>query len=286
MSAQSASTGATLITGTSSGIGLHTAIVLARAGYSVVATVRRPESHDTLTAAARKAQVDFDIRLLDVTSDQSVAGCVADVLRDYGAIHALINNAGGGHIGTLETDSIEEIRAVCELNFFGVVRTSKAVLPHLRAGHGRLITVTSVGGVVGQPFNDAYCAAKFAVEGLMESLAPVARARGVAVSVIEPGAVRTEFVSNVGDLQARREAAGPYADLLDRYLATMNTHFGDGAQSATEVADVVLDVLRSPEPAFRYQTTPFATRFAATKLADVTGTAVQELTASWLTANH
>lgn len=191
----------------------------------------------------------------------------------------LINNAGAGHVATLEQDTLTGIRAVCELNFFGVVRVSKALLPHLRASGGRLITVTSVGGVVGQPFNDAYCAAKFAVEGLLESLAPVARAVGVAVSVIEPGPVATEFVTNASP---RPSAERPYGDLLGRYLTTMSATFTE-AQPPSEVADVILDVLRSPEPAFRYQTTPAATRFASTKLADVTGTSVQDLTRAWLT---
>lgn len=281
MNSNSASTAATVITGTSSGIGLHSAIALARAGYRVVATVRRPESRSAVGAAAERAQVAFDIRIMDVTSDDSVSRCVAEVVEDYGSVHALINNAGAGHVGTLEQDSLAEIRAVCELNFFGVVRVSKALLPHLRASGGRLITVTSVGGVVGQPFNDAYCAAKFAVEGLMESLAPVAGSFGVGVSVLEPGAVETEFVRNAC---VDVEAAGPYRDLLERYLATMAGVFAT-SQPPQEVADVVLDILRAPEPAFRYQSAPFATRFAATKLADVTGTAVQELTTAWLTGS-
>jgi NAD(P)-dependent dehydrogenase (short-subunit alcohol dehydrogenase family) len=277
------SAGATVVTGASSGIGLHTAIALARAGYQVVATVRRPESRSAVAARAERAQVRFDTRIMDVTSDHSVTSGIEEVVADYGAVHALINNAGAGHLGTLEQDSLAEIRTVCELNFFGVVRVSKALLPHLRASGGRLITVTSVGGVVGQPFNDAYCAAKFAVEGMMESLAPVAGALGVAVSVIEPAAVHTEFVTNAGNVADRLDASGPYHDLLQRYLATVEGAFSAG-QSPVEVADVILDVLRAPEPAFRYQTAPVATRFAATKLADVTGAAVQQLTASWLTS--
>jgi NAD(P)-dependent dehydrogenase (short-subunit alcohol dehydrogenase family) len=278
MSHTPAGSGAILVTGTSSGIGLQSAITLSRAGYAVVATVRRPESVEAVLALADQAQVALDVRRLDVTSDRSVAECVDAVLEEHGAIHALVNNAGAGHLGTFEQDTMAEIRATCELNFFGAVRVSKAVLPHLRASRGRLITVTSVGGVVGQPFNDAYCAAKFAVEGLMESFAPVARTFGVSVSVIEPGAVATEFAANVDAANAR---PGTDRALLENYLRTVGRSFTD-AQPAIEVADVVLEVLCAPEPAFRYQTSPQARRFAAVKLADVTGAAVRELTSAWL----
>jgi short-subunit dehydrogenase len=281
MTTTPAGNGAILVTGTASGIGLQSAITLSRAGYPVVATVRRAESVDAVRAHADRAQVSLDVRRLDVTSDRSVGECVDAVLAEYGAIHALVNNAGAGHLGTFERDTMAEIRATCELNFFGVVRASKAVLPSLRASRGRLITVTSVGGVVGRPFNDAYCAAKFAVEGLMESFAPVARTFGVSVSVIEPGAVATEFAANVGAVDAVLDAAGSERELLANYLSAVGDELAD-AQPATEVADVVLEVLCAPEPAFRYQTSPRATRFAATKLADVTGAAVHELTSAWL----
>src|SRR5436190_1948312 len=179
--------GAVLITGTSSGIGLSSAVSLAHAGYPVVATLRNPDRAGELQARAKEAGVELDVRRLDVTDDASVEECVRAVVADYGQLHAVVNNAGSGHLGTLEQDSLEEYRRVFEVNFFGVLRVSKAALPHLRASGGRLVTVTSVGGVIGQPFNEAYCAAKFAVEGLMESLAPVAQRHGVHVSLVEPG---------------------------------------------------------------------------------------------------
>jgi NAD(P)-dependent dehydrogenase (short-subunit alcohol dehydrogenase family) len=170
-----------------------------------------------------------------------------------------------------------------EVNFFGVVAVTKAAMPHLRRSGGRLLTVTSVGGVIGQPFNEAYCAAKFAAEGFMEALAPVAGAVGVRVSVIEPGAVASEFVANIGvDRSALITAAGPYGPALESYLSRSADAFAN-AQTPDEVAEVVRSVLSADEPHFRYQTSDWARRFAGIKLADLDGMAVQRLTREWIT---
>ncbi|MEF2529251.1 SDR family NAD(P)-dependent oxidoreductase [Streptomyces sp. CS62] len=272
-----------LITGTSSGIGLSTAVAAARAGWRTVATLRDPGRADALRKAAADAGVELDIRRLDVTDEASVAAAVAGVVADYGRLDAVVNNAGAGHVGTLENDSLADIRRVMEVNFFGVLNVSKAALPHLRAAGGRLVTVTSVGGVVGQPFNEAYCAAKFAVEGYMESLAPVARTLGVAVSVVEPGAVATEFVNNIGiDVEGGLEA-GAYTGALRTYVDRTVAQFLDGtAQTPDGAAESVLEALTAADPAFRLQTTDWAREFVGTKLADVDGSAVRNLTSAWV----
>ncbi|MEU6309360.1 SDR family NAD(P)-dependent oxidoreductase [Streptomyces sp. NPDC047014] len=273
-----------LITGTSSGIGLAAAVAAARAGWRTVATLRNPDRADALRAAAAEAGVELDIRRLDVVDEESVAAAVDGVIADYGRLDAVVNNAGAGHLGTLELETVADVREVMEVNFFGVLNVSKAALPHLRATGGRLITVTSVGGVVGQPFNEAYCAAKFAVEGYMESLAPVARSLGVSVSVVEPGAVATEFVNNIGlDTDARVAAAGPYADALRAYIDRTVAQFTpDAAQTPAEAAASVLEALTAEEPAFRIQTSPWARGFTAAKLADQDGSAVLAMTDTWV----
>lgn len=258
-----------VVTGTSSGIGRAVAALLATEGWRVIGTRRR----------AGEPIEGVDARLMDVVSDQSVSDCVTSVLRDYGRIDAVINNAGAGHVATLEDDSLDDIKQVMDVNFFGVVRVTKACLPALRASRGRLVTVTSVGGVVGQPFNDAYCAAKFAVEGMMESLAPVARGAGVKVSVIEPGFVKTEFVSNLR-LDAIAVSA-PYAEMRRRYLELVATRMPLG-QTADEVARVIAGVLADPDPRLRYQTSANATAFVRAKLSDETGGAIQAVTHAWV----
>ncbi|MGW7369931.1 SDR family oxidoreductase [Streptomyces sp. NPDC054841] len=272
-----------LITGTSSGIGLAAAVAAAQAGWRTVATLRDPRRADALRKAAADAGVELDIRQLDVTDEASVAAAIDGVIADHGRLDAVINNAGAGHLGTLENETVDDVRQVMEVNFFGVLHVSKAALPHLRASGGRLITVTSVGGIVGQPFNEAYCAAKFAVEGYMESLAPVVAKLGVSVSVVEPGAVATEFVNNIGvDLEAEVAAAGPYAEALNNYLNRTVAQFLNGAQTPAEAAEAVLEALTADRPAFRIQTSEWARGFTGTKLADLDGSAVLGLTGAWI----
>ncbi|WP_343447249.1 SDR family NAD(P)-dependent oxidoreductase [Micromonospora schwarzwaldensis] len=273
-----------LITGTSTGIGLATAVGAARAGWRTVATLRDPDRAGPLRAAADAAGVGdlLEVRRLDVVDPSSVTACVADVVARHGRLDAVVNNAGAGHVGTLEQESVDDVRAVLEVNFFGVLHVTHAALPHLRAANGRLITVTSVGGVVGQPFNEAYCAAKFAVEGFMESLAPVAATVGVSVCVVEPGAVASEFVTNVGiDPDTAVAAAGPYAPALRAYLRRSAGAFA-AAQSPAEAAAAVVATLTDPEPAPRVQTSPAARQFVGVKLADTDGLGVTALTAGWL----
>lgn len=277
--------GTVLITGTSSGIGLATAVATAAAGWTTVATLRDPARATALRTAAEEAGVTVDIRTLDVTDEASIARCVREVVDAHDGLDAVVSNAGAAHVGTVETDDLAEVRACLEVNFFGVVQLTRAVMPHLRASRGRLVTVSSVGGVVGQPFNEAYCAAKFAVEGFMEALAPVAASTGVRVSVVEPGAVASEFVSNAGlDPQAMLADAGPYAPALGAYLTRVTSQFAGSAQPAGSVADTITALLRSADPAFRVQTSDWAREFVATKLTDVDGSAVQALTTPWVTA--
>jgi len=273
-----------LVTGASSGIGLETAVAAAKAGFTVAATVRDPARSAALVAAAAEAGVTVDVRRLDVTDAGSVDGCVADVISTYGRLDALVNNAGAAHVSTLELDSLDDIRATLEVNFFGVVAMSRAAMPHLRASRGRLLAVTSVGGIVGQPFNEAYCAAKFAVEGFFEGLAPVAATVGVRVSVIEPGAVASSFVANAGlDPESMLASAGPYAPALAGYLARTAGAFAN-AQSSADAAAVVVATLLADDPAFRVQTSEGARAFVAAKLADLDGSRVQGVTRSWVAA--
>ncbi|MFD7611505.1 SDR family oxidoreductase [Streptomyces sp. NPDC059828] len=272
-----------LITGTSSGIGLAAAVAAAQAGWRTVATLRDTGRTDALRKAAADAGVELDIRQLDVTDPASVTAAIDGVVADYGRLDALVNNAGAGHLGTLENETVDDVRQVMEVNFFGVLTASRAALPHLRASGGRLITVTSVGGIIGQPFNEAYCAAKFAVEGYMESLAPVLASLDVKVSVIEPGAVATEFVNNLGvDLEGVVADAGVYAPALQAYITRTTSQFLNGAQTPAQVAESVMEALTADSPAFRIQTSDWARGFTGTKIADLDGSAVLGLTGAWI----
>ena len=273
-----------LITGTSSGIGLATAVAAAAKGFTVVATMRDPSRSDALTSAAEAAGVELDIRALDVTDAEAAASVVSGVVADHGRLDMLVNNAGVGHVGTIELDDIAEYRSAMEVNFFGVVALTKLALPHLRASRGRLITVTSVGGVVGQPFNEAYCAAKFAAEGFLESLAPVAASVGVNVVIVEPGAVATEFAGNAGVDAALALAAGTdYAPAIDAYVNRTLAQFSpDTAQTPAGVADAIVAAMSVDSPAIRIQTSDSARAFAGAKIADLDGSRVSGITSGWI----
>jgi NAD(P)-dependent dehydrogenase (short-subunit alcohol dehydrogenase family) len=270
-----------LVTGTSSGMGLHAAVELARRGVTVVATMRDVARSGRLTDAAAAVGVELDVRSLDVTDHASSQACVEAVLADHGQIDVLLNNAGRGAVGTAEQLSLDEVRDQLEVNYLGPVALTKLVLPAMRAaGSGRVLTVTSVGGAVGQPFADAYCGAKFAVEGFMQSLSTVMLAHGVWVSVIEPAAVASDFVSNVAR-PAGAEPADAYAAQLDAYLARSAGAFA-AAQPAQDAGRAIADAATSSDYRFRWQTSDGATAFVGVSLADLDGSRVLGTTRAWI----
>jgi NAD(P)-dependent dehydrogenase (short-subunit alcohol dehydrogenase family) len=270
-----------LVTGTSSGMGLHTAVELARRGLVVVATMRDTSRATALTEAAAQAGVEVDVRALDVTDHDAARACVEGALADHGRLDVLVNNAGRGAVATAEQLSLDEIRDQLEVNYLGPVALTKLVLPHMReAGSGTVLTVTSVGGAVGQPFADAYCGAKFAVEGFMQSLAVVMLAHGVRVSVVEPAAVDSDLVSNVARPDDARDA-DPYAAQLGAYLARSAGAFAN-AQSSRDAAAAIADAATSTDYRFRWQTSEGATAFVGMSLADTDGSRVLGATRGWI----
>jgi NAD(P)-dependent dehydrogenase (short-subunit alcohol dehydrogenase family) len=267
-----------LVTGTSSGMGLHAAVELARRGLAVVATMRGTTRAGDLRAAAEAAGVVLDIRALDVVDHPAAEALVAAVAADHGGIDVLVNKAGRGCVGTAEQLPMKVVRDQLEVNYLAPVHLAKLVLPGMRERrHGRIVTVTSVGGAVGQPFADAYCGAKFAIEGFMQSLAPVVEPFGVRVSVVEPAAVASEFVANV----ERPADVGAYGAQLDAYLARASGAFA-GAQAAAEAGAVIADAATSADYRFRWQTSEAAVRFVGASLADLDGERVLGVTRAWV----
>ncbi|MBN8465369.1 SDR family oxidoreductase [Corallococcus exiguus] len=263
-----------LVTGTSTGIGLSTAVHLARQGYEVVATLRDSARADALRERAEREAVKLHIRTLDVTSDASTQACVRDVLQAHGRIDLLVNNAGAGYMATMEQTSEEALRRTMEVNFFGVWRVTQAVFPLMREQRsGRIISVSSFGGLVGQPFNDAYCAAKFAVEGFMESLAPVASRLGIQVSLVEPGPVHTEFVNNVRATGNGTQGNGPavYGELLGRYMRGSSENYASMGQTPDDIARIICEAATAPSPHLRYITSEILRSLYALKAGDATG---------------
>src|SRR4051794_16499103 len=179
-----------LVTGASSGIGAAAAAALVEAGFEVVGTSRN--------TAGVTAPDGVTFVALDVASDESVAALVGEVIGRFGRIDVLVNNAGVGAGGAAEESSIEQAQRVFDVNFFGVVRMTKAVLPHMRAqGGGRIINVSSVLGFVPVPFGALYAASKHAIEGYSESVDHEVRRHGIRVLLVEPGFTKTAFDASI-----------------------------------------------------------------------------------------
>jgi NAD(P)-dependent dehydrogenase (short-subunit alcohol dehydrogenase family) len=275
-------TGVLLVTGCSTGIGRATTLRAAGAGWQVVATMREPAVDDDLLEAG------VDVVRLDVTDEASVARCIQDVRDRYGRLDALVNNAGISNFDpTMEMSDLDNLRRALEVNFVGAVAVSRLAMPLLRASRGRLVSIGSAHGVVGQPFNEGYAAAKFALEGFLESLAPVAAVHGVRVSVVVPGFVKDTEFGRFPDVNRRTIQAdsGPYAETFADYFRWVVEDGWEGAaQSRWEVADVVVATLADPDPAFRVPTSPWVRAYLADKLTDVDGTRIQSLARTWVGA--
>lgn len=230
-----------LVTGASSGIGEATAARLAAAGYTVYGTSRRG-------AAAGKPA--FEMLALDVTNDASVEGVVGEVLRRAGRIDLLVNNAGFG-VGLAgdEESSVAQAQAIFDTNFFGTVRMTRAVVPHMRRqAAGRILNMGSGLGIAPMPYMAVYSASKHALEGYSESLDHELRTRGVRVVVIEPGVTKTPFDANLLEPDAKIEEYGAArAALNKRYLEIVAA--GDGPEA---VAEVVLKAATVARPKLRY----------------------------------
>lgn len=275
-----------LITGTSSGIGLHLSILLAKNNYTVYATMRDLGKRGLLEKEAAAQKVSVNILKLDVQVEESIKKCVQEIVEKENSLDILVNNAGSGFIRTAEQATMQEIEYVNDVNYFGPVRCIKAVLPQMRKQtSGHIINISSVGGIVGQPINEIYCAAKFALEGFTESIATYMKPYfGIDISIVEPGGVATEFGNNImrylEDTGGIKEDA--YSPLMNDYMEYRKT-FSDPElrakvfQSPQEVAAVIFKCIEDKEPKLRYLTSPWTQEFTSLKTsADKDGTKLQQ----------
>ncbi|AMP05053.1 oxidoreductase [Collimonas pratensis] len=240
-----------IVTGASSGIGEVTAERLVKAGYKVYGSSRRG-------AQGHSGKRAFEMLALDVSSDESVAAAVKEVLRLEGRIDLLVNNAGFGVApAAAEESSIRQAQAIFDTNFFGIVRMIRAVVPHMRQrGSGRIINISSVLGYVPMPYMALYSATKHAVEGYSEALDQELRTQGIRVSLVEPAYIKSAFDAN--QLQPD-EALEEYRDLragLDRRVKEAL----QGADGPEVVAETVLQVALAASPKVRYTSGALAAR--------------------------
>lgn len=242
-----------VITGTSSGFGLLSAIELAKAGFRVVASMRDLGRRGRLDEAAAQAGVAarVDVRRLDVTEFESIPGFVEGVLRDYGRIDVLVNNAGFAVGGFGEDVRLEELRSQFETNFFGQVALTQATIPAMRRqGSGHIIMVSSIGGLRSAPALGSYSASKFALEGWSEALRLELMGLGIRVVLVEPGSYQTDIWTR-GAVLAQKfvDGTSPNRQLGER-LKQRVAEMPKG--DPMEVVRVIARVAQDPNPRLRY----------------------------------
>jgi NAD(P)-dependent dehydrogenase (short-subunit alcohol dehydrogenase family) len=252
-----------LITGATDGLGKAMALLLAGRDYHVFAAGRSAQKRAELDRFAAQKKLPLETLELDVCDDSSVQRAVQAVLEKSGNIDVLINNAGVAYVGTIEDLRMEDWRRQFETNFFGVVRMTQAVLPHMRERRrGRIVMISSVAGLITAPAQGGYSATKHAIEAMSNALRLELRPFGIHTILIEPGFIRT------GIQQAAQELAGPYdekirigpyAKLYAKFLSGAKEASAKGKTTPEDCARVVLEAIENPHPRARYGVTPMAT---------------------------
>lgn len=187
-----------LITGTSKGIGLETALTFGRAGYKVFATMRKPENADNFRQTIDNESLPITISGMDVDSGESVKSCINSILDEVGTLDVLVNNAGIEHHGSVEELAMVDFKAIMETNYFGVIRCVKAVLPQMRMNqNGCIINIASVAGHISSSPLGGYSASKFALEAVSEALAQEVKPYNIRVGIVEPGIINTQMAQNI-----------------------------------------------------------------------------------------
>lgn len=245
---------AVLITGTSSGIGLETAVYLAERGFQVFATMRNLSRRDRLDAEATRRSVQLEVLQLDVTDRASIETAINTIVARSGGIYGLVNNAGIQLRGFFEDLSDAEIHQVFETNVFGTMAAARAVLPYMRvARRGRIVIITSVGGRIGSLALSVYCATKFALEGFGESLALEMALLGVQVALVEPAIIKTDiWGKNRGVAKGALDPNKPYYAWFRESERLADGLVGTSPTQPVDVARAVYRALTARRPRLRY----------------------------------
>lgn len=235
-----------LITGSSSGIGQASAKHFQQQGWNVVATMRDPHQHGGLSELDNVL-----VTRLDVQDSASIDEAIAAGISAFGRIDVLLNNAGFGAYGALESTSDDTVLRQFDVNVFGLLRTTRAILPHFRArGGGTVVNISSMGGRFAFPLGALYHGTKFAVEGMSEALQYELREIGVRVKVVEPGMIRTDFAGRSFDF-SNTPAIAEYQPLVSRFVSALEP-FTAAASPPELVAHCIFEAASDATPRFRY----------------------------------
>jgi len=244
-----------LITGTSKGIGLETAVAFAKAGYKVYATMRNPKTAPALQQKCEEENLPITIMAMDVDSDESVEQGITTILKESGQVDVLVNNAGIERHGSVEELTISDFRSVMETNYFGAIRCMKALLPEMRKNrNGFIINVSSISGQIANSPLSAYTASKFALEAVSEALAGEVKPFNIKVAIVEPGIIDTQMArglsnGNASEYPQVKRFAGLFAASLKAPV------------SPSMVAEKILEIAGSDTWQIRHPVGPDAVPF-------------------------
>jgi NAD(P)-dependent dehydrogenase (short-subunit alcohol dehydrogenase family) len=250
------------ITGTSQGFGRELVRAALQRGDSVVATSRHPQ---TVVSAFPGAADRLSAVSLDLRDEQQITSVVEQAVARFGRLDVLVNNAGHGLTGAVEEAGDAEILSVYETNVFGLLRVTRAILPHLRKQRsGHIVNLSSIGGLVGLPGWGIYNSTKFAVEGLSEALAVELAPLGIGVTVVEPGPFRTDFLG--GSLSATAKVLPDYKDTAGQTRAATSQRNGKQPGDPALAADAIVKAVVSTKPPLHLLLGSFAYERFNTKL--------------------
>ena len=239
-----------LVTGSSSGIGLETALALAKDGYHTFASMRDVSKSGELENAAKKDNLSIEVMELDVDKEESIITAIKKVMESSGRLDVLVNNAGYGQFGCTEDVSVEDFRKQFETNFFSIVRIIQEVAPIMRKQKsGNIINISSVVGRMGLPGSPAYISSKFALEGLVECLRYELGQFGIKTTLIEPGVIKTNFFESMKIPDS--ETDPKYKELTDHILAGLKMMVQMGT-APSQVAEAILKAIHDDEMLPRY----------------------------------
>ncbi len=239
-----------LVTGSSSGIGYETALLLARNGFDTFATMRNMNKSKKITEVSKRENLPLRVLQLDVNDDKSVADAINNILNEKKSIEVVVNNAGYGLMGSIEDSSLDEIKAQFETNFFGAIRVMQEVIPIMRKQRtGTIVNVSSIAGRIGFPMGSAYVSSKFALEGLSESMSYELKQFGIKIVLIEPGVINTNFAFVTP--KKALDTNSSYSQLMNKLEENLFSTIANGTPPK-EVAAVILHSITEESPEHRY----------------------------------